>query len=247
MTDHAFGRNLVLRAASPARISPQLARVKRVAFDTGRQFWKEQENLSHVVFPLEGVLSLQIPVGASKKVEIGLVGCEGFAGVSAFLGDPKARLVLIAATPGEAAVLPRRIFDAFLRHAAFREAANGYVRSFLNMVVRISACNRVHVIEDLCVARLLLMQDRTHADSFQVTQDFLSRLLGVRRATISRAASRLQTQGAIHYDRRGRLTILDRARLEKSACSCYRAIKADFDRFVRAQGGLERSRGNLRE
>lgn len=238
MTDRAFGQNLVLRAALPARPSLQLARLKRVSFDVGRQFWKERETLTQVVFPLYGVLSLQISAEPSKRVEIGLVGREGFAGVPVFLGETKARTAVVAVTAGEAVVMPRAIFQEWLRQAAFREAAIGYVQSYIDMVARISACNRVHVIEDLCVSRLLLMQDRTRSDSFQVTQDFLSRLLGVRRATVSRAASRLQSQGAIRYDRRGRLTILDRTRLEKSACSCYRAIKADFDRFVRAQGGL---------
>jgi CRP-like cAMP-binding protein len=238
MTNSALGQNLVLRAALLARHSSQLARLKFVPFDVGQPFWKEQENLSQVFFPLHGVLSLQISAEPLKKVEIGLVGREGFAGVSAFLGDPKARTALVALTPGEAAVMPRQIFEDYLRHPPFRDAASRYVRSFVDMLARISVCNRVHVIEDLCVARLLLMQDRTRSDSFQITQDFLSRLLGVRRATISRAASRLQSQGAIRYDRRGRLSILDRARLEKSACSCYRAIKADFDRFVKAQGGL---------
>lgn len=238
MTDSALGQNLVLRAALPAGPSRQLTKLKRVTFDVGKQFWKERQNLSQVFFPLHGVLSLQISAEPRKKVEIGIVGREGFANVSMFLGDSKARMALVALTSGEAAMMPRKMFEDCLRNAAFRDAAGRYVRSFVDMLARFSACNRVHVIEDLCVARLLLMQDRTGSDSFPVTQDFLSRLLGVRRATVSRAASRLQRQGAIHYDRRGRLTILDRARLEKSACSCYRAIKADFDRLVKAQGGL---------
>lgn len=175
-------QNLVLCAALPVRPSSRFNGLKRVAFDVGRQFWKKHENLSQVLFRLDGVLSLQISAAPFKKVEIGMVGRKGFAGVPVSLGEPKARTALVALTSREAAVMPRKMFEGSLRRAAFHDSASRYVRSFVNMVARISVCNRVHVIEDLCVARLLMMQDRTRANTFQVTQDFLCRLLGVRRA-----------------------------------------------------------------
>ena len=238
MTDSPFAQNLVLRAALAARPSPDGRKWKIVNFEGGRQFWKEHDTLTQVIFPLHGVLSVQILADSAKQVDIAMVGREGFAGVSVFLGEPKARSSVMSLTAGQAVLMPRKDFEAYLRNAAFRDSAVRYVRSLMHMLARFSVCNRAHLIENVCVGRLLLMQDRTRADSFQVTQDSLSRMLGVRRATVSRAASQLLKEGAIHYDRRGRLTILDRARLEKFACPCYRAMKADFDRFVRSQGGL---------
>ena len=229
--------NLLLRAAPAARRSKSGGRLKHVVFAAGTQFWQEGEALTHVLFPVRGILSLQMPAGPGKRVEVGLVGTEGIAGISLLLGEPKARMTVVALTDGEAVLMPRKVFQSCLDSPGFRAAVNQYLRFFILMLAKLSACHRAHVVESLCAGRLLLMQDRTRSDSFQVTQDFLSRLLGVRRATVSRAASQLQKGGSIRYDRRGRLKILDRGRLEKAACSCYRAIKADFDRLVKAQGG----------
>ena len=130
------------------------------------------------------------------------------------------------------------LFRGYVTNAGFKAAVERYIRLYLVMVSNISVCNRIHDIDELLIGRLLLMQDRTQTDSFQLTQEFLSRLLGVRKASISRAAVRLQGQGVIEYDRRGRLKILDRHQLEKLGCSCYHANKAAFDRLTKALGGM---------
>ncbi|HEV2447511.1 MAG TPA: Crp/Fnr family transcriptional regulator [Candidatus Sulfopaludibacter sp.] len=236
MTKTSTTLNLLLRAAPAARRS-RTGGLKHIMFAAGTQFWQEGEALTQVLFPLRGILSLQMSAGPGKRVEVGLVGAEGVAGISLFLGEPKARMTVVALTDGEAVAMPRQVFQSCLDSPVFRAAVNRYLRFFILMLAKLAVCNRAHVLESLCAGRLLLMQDRTGGDSFLVTQEFLSRLLGVRRATVSHAASRLQKGGSISYDRRGRLQILDRKRLEKAACSCYRAIKADFDRLVIAQGG----------
>ena len=130
------------------------------------------------------------------------------------------------------------LFATYLSDRPFREAMHRYVRMYLVMLSRISICNRIHVIDKTLIGRLLLLQDRTNADSFELTQEFLSRVLGVRKASISRAAARLQQEGAIGYDRRGRLTIVDRRKLEGEACSCYRAIKTETNDLIAVLGGF---------
>ena len=230
--------NLLLRAAARARRPELLRRVKIVHFDAGHRFWTAGERIPCAVFPLRGLVSLQIAASAEKRVEVALTGREGFAGVSLLLGEDRARMTAAAMTTGEAAVMSREAFRTYLRHAVFRDAAEKYVQLFLFLVAQTSICNRVHVIEKLCIGRLLQMQDRTGAESFHVTQDYFSRLLGVRRASVSRVAARLQQHGAIRYDGKGRLTILDRGRLEKLACHCYHTMKSEFDDFVQTGGGL---------
>jgi CRP-like cAMP-binding protein len=207
-------------------------------FEAGELLWAAGIPVSYALFPLRGVVSLQISPGDRKAVEVGLLGREGCAEVPCFLGGDRTQTTAVALTPGEAIVMQPDLFRTYLSDARFRRAMEAYVRMFLVMLSRISVCNRVHVIEKTLVGRLLLMQDRTQTDTFQLTQDFLSRVWSVRKATISRAAARIQKLGLIRYDRRGRLTIVDRRKLERQACSCYQAIRAESDRLIAALGGL---------
>jgi len=230
--------NLLLRAAARARRPELLRRVKLVHFEPGHRFWSAGDRIPFAVFPLRGLLSLQFAASPEKHIEVALVGREGFAGISLVHGEDRSRMTVTGITAGEAALMSRDAFHHYMRYSVFRESVEKYVHLFLVVVSQMSICNRAHVIEKLCIGRLLQMQDRTGAESFHITQDYFSRLLGVRRATVSRAAARLQQHGAIRYDGKGRLTILDRGRLEKLACHCYHAIKSEFDHFVRAGGGL---------
>ena len=231
-------QNLILRVASRARL-PHLARkLKHITFEPGQDLWSTDGVVSPAIFPLRGLLSLQIVASPSKPVEIGLVGREGFAGVSLSFGAEKSAMSAIALTPGEAVLMPPLVFRAYLVNASFQAAVSRYAQLFLSIVAHGSACNRIHVIEELCTSRLLQMQDRTQTDHFQLTQDSLSRHLGVRRASVNRALVHLQRKGTIRYDRRGQLVIADRKQLEKLACPCYHAVKAEFDRLLQTQGGL---------
>jgi CRP-like cAMP-binding protein len=228
--------NLLLRAASGRR--PKDGRLRHLAFEAGDQLWIPGSAISYALFPLSGVISLQLSAGRGKQCDVGMVGPEGFAEVPYFLGAKHASMTAIALTAGEAVAMPPELFLAYRKNVRFREATDRYARAFFVMLSRIAVCNRLHVIEKTVVGRLLLMQDRTHTDSFQLTQDFYARVLGVRKATVSRAANSLLELGAIRYDRRGHLTIVDRRKLESQACSCYRAIKAESDSLVAALGGF---------
>ena len=86
-------------------------------------------------------------------------------------------------------------------------------------------------MEQRCARWLLMVHDRMPGDEFELTQDFLSQMLGVRRATVSETASQLQQAGLISYTR-GRLTIIDRPALERIACECYGIIRSTFARLL---------------
>jgi CRP-like cAMP-binding protein len=224
--------NLLLRAAYRGKDPASIRKLKRIAFDAGHQFWPDDGQASEIIFPVRGVLSLQVVSGSGKQVEIGQVGREGLAGLAQLLKGDQPRMVPVALTPGEVLIMPVDTLSNLLRVPAFRAAVDRYLRLLLVMLSRISVCNRIHVIEKLCVSRLLLMQDLAQSATFPVTQDVFARHLGVRRASVSRVAAHLQKIGAIQYDRRGRLSILDRKLLEALACSCYLAIKTEFDGLV---------------
>jgi CRP-like cAMP-binding protein len=103
-----------------------------------------------------------------------------------------------------------------------------YSHSMLTQISQTAVCNRFHPIEARLARWLLMTRDRMGADKFQLTQEFLSNMLGVRREGVNKAASTLQQQGLISYSR-GALTILDRAGLGALACQCYGIIKDEYD------------------
>ncbi|MFN7996100.1 MAG: Crp/Fnr family transcriptional regulator [Bryobacteraceae bacterium] len=219
----------MLTAATRSGRTGLIRKLPLVSFEPGERFWPERESAPFALFPLRGIISLRLPSPPSRQLEVALVGPEGFAGLSlltAFDNDP---LIPVALTGGEAVIMDPGVLRASLRTAGFRLAVQKYMRFFVLKLSRLAVCNRIHVIEQIVAGQLLRMQDRYPVRSFDLTQESMAQLLGVRRASISRAAADLQRSGAIEYNRRGRLIILDRGKLEGHACACYRAIKADFD------------------
>jgi CRP-like cAMP-binding protein len=107
------------------------------------------------------------------------------------------------------------------------------VHALFNQVAQIAACNRLHPIEQRLARCFLQVFDRTGISEYPVTHEFLAELLGVRRATITGAATRLQDAGLIRRER-GRIAILDHAGLEAAACECYRVMHAQYEEVLRA-------------
>jgi len=225
-------QNLLLRVASSVRRPPLARKLQYVSFEAGQQFWSLEKPIPFALFPLRGIVSLQLPEGAGRLVEVALVGREGFAGIPLFLGRDDALMAAMALTRGEAAIMSPEIFRDYLRNVVFKTEVEKYVQLFIAILAGISLCNRVHDIEQLWVGRLLLIHDRVQTDSFQITQGLFSRVLGVRRASLNQVAARLRSDGVIEYDHRGWLTIRNRRQLERRACSCYHPIKVFFDQLM---------------
>jgi CRP-like cAMP-binding protein len=89
---------------------------------------------------------------------------------------------------------------------------------------QVAACNRLHNVVERLARWILMSQDRIGSKTLPLTQEFLGQMLGTRRASVTVAAGTLQKAGMIKYSR-GSVTILDRARVEETACSCYSVIE----------------------
>jgi CRP-like cAMP-binding protein len=107
-----------------------------------------------------------------------------------------------------------------------------YLYVLMRQLACAAACTRFHQIDARLGRWLLMMQDRAHADTFNVTQEFLGYMLGVRRVGISAAAAGLQSRGLIEYSR-GHVAVLDRRGLEAVCCSCYADDRRTYTRFMR--------------
>ena len=106
-----------------------------------------------------------------------------------------------------------------------------YVQSLMLLMAQSSACNRLHPIQHRCARWLLMTHDRVGIDQFPLTQEFLSQMLGVRRAAVSEVASALRKAGLIRYSR-GKITVTDRKGLEAASCECYLVVKEEYDRLL---------------
>ncbi len=175
----------------------------------------------YVYFPTHGFISLIAVVKGSPGVEVGMVGREGMLGVQLALGVATAPLHALVQGAGQAWRIGSRAFTAELAASpALQNQLNRYLYVLMTQLAESTACARFHQIGPRLARWLLMSQDRTQSDTFDVTQEFLSFMLGVRRVGITAAAGTLQQAGLIRYTR-GKLTVLNRTGLESAACGCY--------------------------
>jgi len=188
--------------------------------------------IEHVYFPLDSVISVVAATRAGVAIETATIGCEGMAGLPVFLGSDRTSSQAFCQVSGTALRLTADAFrDELSRSEELRAALGTYTLAFLTQTSQASACNRLHTMRERCARWLLETHDRVGRETFDLTQEFLSEMLGVRRATVSEVASALQRDGLIRYEYR-RITVLDRDGLEAAACDCYRIIKHEYQRLI---------------
>ena len=117
------------------------------------------------------------------------------------------------------------------KSATLREIIVRYNEGLLAQVQQTAACNAVHDLEQRLCRWLLQTQDRAGGDMITLTHEFLSQMLAVRRTTVTLVARSLQDAGAIEY-RRGKIRIVDRRKLEKRVCECYKVVSQQIDRHL---------------
>jgi CRP-like cAMP-binding protein len=183
----------------------------------------------HAYFPIHGFISLVAAIDGRPALEVGMVGREGMLGAHLALGVLTAPLHALVQGPGTAWRVAAEPFRAELAQSpALQRGLNRYLYVLMSQLAAAAACLRFHPIGPRLARWLLMSHDRAHADTFHVTQEFLSYMLGVRRVSITIAAGALQDSGLIEYHR-GELTVLDRDGLEGAACGCYAADRVAYD------------------
>lgn len=211
-----------LLSALPRKVQtllrPELLPVTLVFGDVLQQ---PGEPIQHVYFPLNCLVSLLTVVEGHLALEVGMVGREGMVGVSLALGIGVSPVRALVQGGGPALQMSAtRFMSAFRESPHLQRGVHGYINRLMSQITQTAACNRFHFVEARLAKWLLMTRDRVGSGDFQMTQEFLSSMLGVRRVGVTEAASALQRQGLIEYTR-GKIRILDHAGLEAAACSCY--------------------------
>lgn len=185
-----------------------------------------------VYFPNGGVYSVTNQMRDGELVEVATVGVEGMLGVGVFLGDNVGTGRTLQQVPNGR--LPAMPVARFTKHTQepgpFRDLMARYTQAHLLQVMQCTACNALHRLEQRCCRWLLQTHDRVGADEFLLKQEFLAIMLGTNRPSVSVVMGSLQRAGAVS-SRYGRITIVDRKKLERTACECYPVIRAQFRRL----------------
>lgn len=181
--------------------------------------------LNDVYFPNSGIVSLLAGVNERSTLEVGLVGNEGVVGLSVFMGVQSSLNRAVVQGAGSAMKMKATAFRKMSNHGGvLQQRLQRYSHSVLTQISQSAVCNQFHAVDARLARWLLMTHDRMGTDDFQLKQEFLSNMLGVRREGVSKAAAKLQKRNLIRYSR-GRLKVLDRAGLEATSCGCYEIIK----------------------
>lgn len=224
----AVVRNRILAALPREEFKLIADKMHRVEHALGQSLHRAGEPIDQVFFVESGFISALTMLSDGQPLEIGLIGAEGVAGVSVVLGATNSYSETMCQTPGAA----YRIATSALREVVadaprLHDLLLRYTHAFHVQVAQTAACNAHHDLGQRLARWLLAAHDRSDVPELSLTQDLIAVMLGVRRSTVSIAASTLQRAGVIRYQH-GRITILDRVGLENAACECYEAVASEY-------------------
>jgi len=181
--------------------------------------------LEYAYFPNRGLISLVVVMKDGKTAEAGITGNEGFTGTPAAVGLGRSTLRAVVQITGDGFRIEVGFLQSSLEAAPRLQLMLGRYSAIRGMqVAQTAACNRLHDIQQRLARWLLMTQDRVDSASLAITHDFLATMLGTDRPSVSLAAAGLQKKDLIKYTR-GAVKIVNRKKLEDSACECYAVIR----------------------
>lgn len=224
MAKTAQSSNRLLAALPTKAFQKLLPKFERFELIYDKDIYAAGDVIDHVYFPESGIVSLLAVVGKDSTLEVGIVGDEGLIGITVFLGAKKSNYRAVVQGAGYALRMKTADFLKESDHdSEFSRILKNFTFSLMIQISQSAACNRYHAIEARLARWLMMTRDRMRSDEFQITQEFLSNMLGVRREAVNKAATDFQNRGLISYTR-GNLSILKPKELESLACTCYAII-----------------------
>lgn len=221
-----------LLAALPAQdYSRLLPDLEPVLMPLGMVLHESCGHMHYLYFPTTSIVSLTYILENGASGEVAVIGNEGVAGVSLFMGDDSSPSQAVVQSSGDgyrlhAKILKRELaLGSQLQYLALR-----FTQSLIAQMSQTAVCNRHHTLDQQLCRLLLLIMDRLSGNELAMTQELISHMLGVRREGVTEAAGKLQQDGLIMYSR-GHITVVNRSKLEKRVCECYAVVKREYDRL----------------
>jgi CRP-like cAMP-binding protein len=224
-----------LLAALPAdiyrRLLPQL---EKITLKLRQVLYEEGDVINYVYFPNQALISLVSKMKNGTSAEVGMVGSEGMVSTAVLMGGKTMPYqAIVQGSNGAMKMTAAALKEEFDRGGPLQTLLLRYTHALHIQVAQTAACNRLHSLDERLARWLLMTQDRTQSDTLELTQEFLSTMLGVERSGVTLAAITLQGEGLIKYSR-GKITVLDRPRLERASCECYGRVKIVFDELLKS-------------
>lgn len=191
--------------------------------------FRDDEPPDMAFFPLTALISMIAVMHNGDEVEYGSIGREGMIGLQVALGAQALRGRAICQLEGEVLALPGAEVRESGRSPELHRLLMRYAQATINVLAQSAACNALHSVRERTARWLLITRDRAGSDDFALTQAFLSKMLGVRRAGVTEVASELQRDAIIEYTR-GHIRVLDASRLQDVSCECYELIRTEYAR-----------------
>jgi len=218
-----------LPAMDYARLLPELQLVEMPLN------WTVSESGDHVNylhFPTSGIVSLMYALEDGSTSETALVGNEGLVGISIFMGGESMPTSTEVQSAGQAYRLSRKVMKhEFALGGQLQHLALLFTQALISQTSQMAVCNQHHSLDQQMCRWLLMSMDRLDSLILLITQEALSNLLGVRRESITKTMGQLVKDGLITRTR-GRITVIDRPKLELRVCECYGVVKDEYARLL---------------
>lgn len=213
--------NVILDSLPVEKYHRLLPHFETVSFSAKENICTYDENLPYIFFPYDGLVCLFITMENGATAEVGVVGSEGVVGIPVFMRGAKNFSQSIALTPlSGLRIKTEIILEEFNSGEVFRDSILRYAHDYCFQITQLAACSRVHRLENRLARWLLMAHDRVNSDKIDVTQEFISQMLGTRRPYVTHALGMLQKENILNCAR-GYIKILNRTALEDYSCECY--------------------------
>lgn len=225
-------QNRLLAALPESDFAVLEPKLQLVQFPLGASLYESGDSLSHVYFPISGIVSLLYVTEKGDSAELAVIGREGMVGISLFMGGETTPNRAVVQAACAAYRLPARDLKAkFAEGGSFQLLMLKFTQALITQVSQTAVCNLHHSIEQQLCRWLLLSLDRLPRNEIQMTQELIANMLGVRRQGVTEAARKLENRGIIKYSR-GLIAVSDRGALESTCCECYVVVKREADRLL---------------
>lgn len=229
---HTPNQNLLLANLATADFECLLPHLELVAMPLDRVLYEADRPQEHIYFPTSSMVSLLYDLGDGAAAEIAVAGHEGVVSIASFMNSEIApsRAVVRSAGFGYS-IKAIRLKDEFERLSSLQHLLQHYTQALSTQMTQTAMCNRHHAVGQKLGRWLLLSLDRAASNELTINQEGIAKMLGVRRDEATLATGKLQAEGLINY-RHGKITVLDRPKLEAGACECYAVVKREAYRLL---------------
>ena len=217
--------NAILLSIPDAEFDALRPHLEFVSLPQRTTLHQANQKLEAAFFLNTGMVSLVFTTRTGESVEVGVVGKEGFTPIPVAAGLRRTPHHAMMQIEGEGFKASVDTLQSLLPSTpGLQTLLHRYAAVHGMQVAQTAGCNRLHDLQQRLSRWLLLTQDRVGSGLLRITHDFLAMMLGTDRPSVSLAAGVLQRKRIIEYVH-GSVRILNRKKLETSACECYGIIR----------------------